>query len=171
MPECFLDTNLVEVLLEKSNSVNHKKGNGTIARAMDDKRLVDSFVVGVIDEDKIRLKKLDEFTEQKMLSRPGLKLFTHPARKHFFIQVRPAIEQWILKECEKGEIDLQEYELPESLKALKLMKGLSEREDARFKRLFKAMLENEKCDELIVLKNWLIFLRDNNYDTDFKNFK
>ncbi len=34
IPECFLDTNLVEVLLNKPLSVNHKKGNSTVAVQM-----------------------------------------------------------------------------------------------------------------------------------------
>ena len=39
MPECYLDTNLVEVLLNKPYTVNHKKGNSSIVKAMESDRL------------------------------------------------------------------------------------------------------------------------------------
>ena len=168
LPECYLDTLLVEVLLNKPFSVNHKKGNSSIAAIMHNSPLKDGFAVGVIDEDKVRLKELDTFDEEERLSKKGIKIYTHSVRKHFFIQICPAIEKWILKECEKATIDIasDRYQLPNTLKGLKAMKGLTQRNDERFKRLFRDMSENEHCDELIELRRWLIFLKENNYNTD-----
>lgn len=151
MPECFLDTNLVEVLLNKQDSVNHKKGNSTIALLMREK-LVDNFVVALIDDDKRKLKELNDFNKVDRLCRNGLKLFNHPARKHYIIQISPALEKWILTECDKGSINLKGYGIPVSIKELKALKGISQRKDARFTKLFKDMLQNENCDELIEMR-------------------
>lgn len=46
------------------------------------------------------------------------------------------------------------------------MKGLAQRNDERFERLFKDMVENKSCKELNELKRWLLFLKENNYNTD-----
>jgi hypothetical protein len=166
MPECYLDTNLVEFLLGRANSVNHKKGNSSVAATMNNKRFLDNFAVAVIDDDKRKLKELDGCLAVEKLWRDGLKLFKHPERKHYFIQLSPAIEKWILNECEKGEINIELYNLPGNFKELKNLKGFTQRNDQRFKELFADMLMNEKCDEMIELKRWLTFLKENNYNTN-----
>lgn len=166
MPECFLETNLVEVLLEKANSVNHKKGNSNIASKLNSELLKDSFAVAIIDDDKRRLKELDNCTKNERLSRKGLKFFKRRESNHYFIQVSPAMERWILNECTKGGISMTDYNLPDNLDALRGMKGVSQRTDDRFKRLFSDMLKNESCDEIIELKRWLLFLKENNYNSD-----
>jgi hypothetical protein len=149
MPECFLDTNLVEVLLECVDAVNHKKGNSS-----------------VIDDDKVKVKGLNEFDKIERLWKSGLKLFRYPGRNHYVVQLSPAIERWLLNECSKGGINLSEYGLPENLKGLEKMKGLSQRKDEKFKRLFKDMLKKDKCNEMIELKRWLLFFKENNYKTN-----
>lgn len=166
MPECFLDTNLVEFLLERPNSVNHKKGNSSVAGTMKDKRFEDSFVVGIIDDDKRKLKELEDCLDYKNLWLKGLKIFKKPEKQHYFIQLSPAIEKWILNECEKGNIDLEKYNLPGNFQELKNLKGLTQRNDQRFKKLFREMADNQKCDEMIELKRWLLFLKQNNYNTN-----
>lgn len=170
LPECNLDTLLVEVILQKAFSVNHQKGNSSIPVRMDEKALKDSFAVGIIDEDKIKLRALDRFTEIKRLSKKGLKLFKHNEidTHHYFIQICPAIEKWILNESKKGEIDIADvkYKLPNTLKGLVNLKGFSQRNDQRFKILFLDMLNNKKCDEIITLKRWLLFLKENNYNSN-----
>ncbi len=166
MPECYLDTNLVEFLLERPNSVNHKKGNSSVAAAMREKRFEDSFVVGIIDDDKRKLKELEDCMAYENLWCKGLKIFKRPERQHYFIQLSPAIEKWILNECDKGKIDLAAYNLPGSFSELKNMKGFTQRNDQRFKKLFADMMLNENCDEIIELKRWLIFLKENNYKTN-----
>ncbi len=166
IPECFLDTALVEVLLECSNAANHKKGNSTVIKMMGEQRMGGNFIIAVIDDDKVKVKELEEFDKIKRLWQKGLKLFKHPAKSHFIIQLSPAIEQWLLNECNKGKVDLTYYGLPTDLRGLKSMKGLSQRKDERFKKLFRAMLKNDKCDEIIELKRWLVFFRENNYKTN-----
>ena len=150
LPECNLDTLLVAVLLKKSFSVSHQKGNSSIASKMNRSPLNKSFAVGIIDEDKIELKALESFINIDRLTRKGLKFFKHPERHHYFIQICPAIEKWILSESQKGKINIagEKYKLPDSLGGLINLKNSSQRNDSRFKTLFLDMAENEKCDEV-----------------------
>lgn len=160
-----MDTNLVEVLLNKPDTVNHQKGISSIAILMRG-QLSDTFVVALIDDDKQKLALLKEFSKVERLSRTSLTLFRHAVRKHFFIQLSPAIETWLIEESAKGEINFSDYGLPDSINGLKRLKGLPQRKDPRFSKLFKDMLQNEKCDEIIELKRWLIFFRDNTYNSN-----
>lgn len=166
IPECCLDTLLVEVLLNKSYAVNHGKGNSSVAAKMKKGKMIDSFAVGIIDKDKIKLKELDEFETIDMLNKQNLKFFKHPTRPHYFVQICPAIEKWIISECEKAHISLANYELPGDVKGLAKLKAVAQRDDVRFKKLFKDLAANDNCDEMQELLKWLIFLRDNNYSAN-----
>lgn len=168
MPECYLDTNLVEFLLGRANSVNHSKGISSVAAKMKEKRFKDSFAVAIIDEDKRKLEELENCLRVTRLWRTGLKLFKKPHQQHYFIQLCPAIEKWIINECDKGAINLADYDLPVRFDDLKKLKGFAQRSDDRFRKLFWEMLQNDDCDEIIELKRWLKFLKENNYNTDLE---
>ena len=165
IPECYLDTNLVEFLLGSPSSVNHTKGNGTVVAKMKDK-FADSFAVGILDDDKRKLREIEGCDKIERLWRNGLKFFRHKCKQHYFILISPAIEKWILNESEKAEINLSKYELPVNIKEMKSIKGFTQRNDTKFKKLFHDMLLNEKCDEIMELKRWLLFLKENNYNTN-----
>lgn len=166
IPECYLDTNLVETLLKVSDSVNHRKGNSNVVKQMEEVRFENSFLVALIDDDKIKVKAIEGYKKIERLSTKGLKLFKHPDKKHYLIQLSPAIEKWLISECLKGEINPVEHGLPENLAGWRSLKGRAQRNDEKFKELFRKMLKNEKCDEIIELKRWLEFFRDNNYNSN-----
>lgn len=166
IPECYLDSNLVETILKAFNCVNHRKGNSNVVGRMEEERLSDKFLVAVIDDDKVKVKGLEKYTQVGRLSRKGLKVFEHPLKRHFLIQLSPAIERWLINECGKAGINLSEYGFPDTIKGWKNLKNRSQRNDEKFKDLFRLMLKNEKCDEIIELKRWLIFFRDNNYNSN-----
>ena len=56
IPECYVDTSMVETLLE-TEGVNHQKGCFMVASVMDGK-YSDGFAIGVIDFVKKRLERL-----------------------------------------------------------------------------------------------------------------
>lgn len=61
IPECFVDTNLIETLVPPIKQYNHQKGCGTIAKIMKE-RFADRFALGIIDKDKFEVAYLMEFT-------------------------------------------------------------------------------------------------------------
>lgn len=58
LPECYIDTNLVNTLVGKS--CNHQKVCPTVFKVMNE-RFKDSFALGVIDKDKREPKAIESF--------------------------------------------------------------------------------------------------------------
>jgi hypothetical protein len=166
IPECYIDSCLVEVLLfAGKNHVNHQKGNGTVAKEMKEK-FEDAFCVGIIDEDRKELDYLKEFSLLKETEH--LKLWKHENKHHYIIQLRPVIEEWILTNCSTVEIDIGEFKLPNTVRQLmKISKSVASKNDERFIQLFKKMMQ-QNVEAVMELKKWLEYLRNNNYQADIK---
>ncbi|MEO6720982.1 MAG: hypothetical protein ABIN67_11455 [Ferruginibacter sp.] len=164
IPECYVDSCLIEVLLAADKEyVNHHKGNGKVAREMQD-NFKDDFCIGIIDEDKEKLDYLKFFEEKRTTD--FLKLWKHSKKDHYFIQIRPVVETWILKVCNGSGINLADFNLPTAIKPLlKITKAVSSRRDERLIKLFKQM-KNTNCQPVIDLKHWITFLKANKYDSN-----
>ncbi|MBO9634595.1 MAG: hypothetical protein J7578_15890, partial [Chitinophagaceae bacterium] len=93
LPECFVDTNLIETLVPPVRGYNHQMGCGTVSRKMQ-KNLSDSFALGIIDKDKKELDYLKEFDE--VVVRGSLCLHKHKKKHHYIIQIQPAIERFMI---------------------------------------------------------------------------
>lgn len=164
IPECYIDSCLVEVLLVADKDyVNHHKGNGKVANEMRS-NFEDDFCLGIIDEDKEQLDYLKEFEEKKATK--YLKLWKHEKKNHYIIQIRPVVEKWILEICKNDNINLGDFGLPADLKGLlKITKSVGSRKEDRLVKLFKQM-KNKNCHPVIELKNWIEFLKANKYNTN-----
>jgi hypothetical protein len=161
VPECYVDTNLVESLLD-SDGVNHQKGCNTVVNTMKGKLLNDSFAVGVIDSDKRKPSYVNEFTE--IAHTEHLSLLKHATKAHYLVIVSPAMDKFILDCAEEEDVDLSEYDLPSDLNAFKNQtKAVSTKNDVRFKRLFKKLKNNS---EITVLRNVLNYLKSNQYKSN-----
>lgn len=157
IPECYVDTNLVETLVCTAGC-NHQKGCNQVAKVMQEK-FADRFAVGMIDADKRRPSYLNSFTE--VASSEHIKLFRHSGRPHFIILVHPAIDGFILSCAEANGVDLTEYELSSDLKKFTTQtKNVMSNKDSRFKRLFKSM---ENDGEIKLLKTLISYLVSNTY--------
>jgi len=164
IPECYIDSRLVEVLLVADKDfVNHHKGNGKVAREMQN-NFNNDFCIGIIDEDKEQLDYLKFFEAKKITD--FLILWKHKEKHHYIIQIRPVIEKWFLRICNENKIDLADFNLPTDLKQLlKITKSINSRRDKNFIKLFKQM-ESKDCKPMIELKNWIEFLKANKYDSN-----
>ena len=157
IPECYIDTNLVETLV-CSGGCNHQKGCNQVAKIMKEK-FADRFAVGMIDADKRRPGYLNEFRE--IASSEHLKLFRHISRSHFIILVHPAADGFILSCAQTAQIDMADYGLSPILKEFTSQtKNVMSNKDIRFKRLFKTM---QDVGEMALLKSVLTYLVDNTY--------
>ncbi len=93
VPECYIDTNITEFLLD-SHGVNHQKGCNAVAKKMMESNLKDQFSVGIIDNDKRQHSYVTEFTE--IAHTQHITLLKHKERSHYFIRISPAMDQFIL---------------------------------------------------------------------------
>lgn len=116
IPECYVDTNLIEPLVSPQKGYNHQKGCGTVTKVMKE-RFSDDFALGIVDKDKREIDYLNEFSE--VCSKGNLILHKHKSKHHYIIQINPAIEQFILNAVNEVGIQLDEYDLPNSFDALK----------------------------------------------------
>ncbi len=165
LPECYVDTNLIETLVPPQKGYNHQKGCGTVARRMQGK-LKDSFAVGILDKDKKEIRYLREFDLK--IDTDGLQLYRHRNmnKHHYLIFIKPAVEQWMIGNAEETGISLQNYGLPETMEALKkITKKQTTKNDVRFKRLFRD-LKKSNAIKINTLAKWIRYLRQNAYASD-----
>lgn len=158
IPECNVDSCLFNVLLQFGrDGVNHTKGNATVVKKVQEK-FDDLFCVAIIDRDRRDLDFLQKECDRVFLEDEldvYFILYKRKNKHHYFIQIVPAIEEWIIKVCEELGINLSETVLSvstlEDLK--KLTKSTSSKYDDRFVNLFKTIVKQaEEQDYLPVLK-------------------
>ena len=161
VPECYIDTNLAEYLLD-SRGVNHQKGCNAVAKKMMESNLKDQFSIGIIDNDKRQHSYVGEFTE--IAHTQHVALLKHKTRPHYFIRISPAMDQFILDCVTEQGIDLQNYGLPSELEAFtKITKDVKAKNDHRFKSLFMAL---DNCKEIAKLRSVLNYMNVNQYRCD-----
>lgn len=157
IPECYIDTNLVETLV-CTGGCNHQKGCNQVAKIMQEK-FTDRFAVGIIDADKRRPGYLQEFN--KIASSEHIELLHHRARPHFIILVHPAADGFILACAEAAQINVADFELSPILKEFTTQtKNIMSNKDQRFKLLFKSM---KGIGEIHLLETLISYLVSNTY--------
>lgn len=166
IPECYVDTNLLETLVPTAKGYNHQKGCNNVVKVMKEK-FADEFAVGVVDKDKRQIRYVDEFEE--VAHTDSLFFYKHPDRAHYLVMVSPAVDGFILKCAEDVKMDMGQFGLSSDLKSFtEQTKKVSSKEDVTFKNLFQKL---KKADEVVVLKNALKYLKENKYQSDPERFK
>jgi hypothetical protein len=162
IPECFVDTNLVETISPPVKGFNHQKGCGNVAKLMQTK-LNNSFALGIIDRDKQEIQYLSEF--ESLANNNNLFLYKHPDKHHYIIQISPAIESFLLLSAKEVGLDLVDFHLPNTLNELKkITKKQNSKRDPNLSRFFKE-LKNRNSVQITLLSNWISYLKENNYNS------
>lgn len=169
IPECFVDTNLIETLVPpRTNGYNHQKGCPTVAKTMRDS-FSDSFALGIIDKDKKQLDYLKEFTIVHQVD--NLLLHKHKNKHHYFIQISPALERFLLDEAKKSGVSFEDFGLPTEMKKLtSITKKANSKKDPRFKGLVKA-IRAAGSSQFEVLASWVTYLKETNYNASIDDLK
>src|SRR5258705_8299393 len=176
IPECFVDTCLINIFLKlEKESVNHGKGNSTVANKMKT-AFNNSFAVGILDRDKREIEYIKEFNLENERLGEKILLFKHPDKHHYIIQLCPESENWICNVATDLDINMEsEYGLPNGARDLaKLSKNINVAKDERFVPLFKEIRKRSYergYDPVIKLIYWLETLRDNNYNVDLNDLR
>jgi hypothetical protein len=169
MPECYLDTNLVETIVPperigSTRGYNHKRSCNKVVDEMLGK-LKDDFALGIVDQDKRELARTTDF--KLLTEKQGLKLYKHQHKPHYLI-FHPPIEQWILNQAQQVGIALDDsrYNLPITLKGLITeSKNEFSKHDARFSGLFRD-LKTQNASGINLLAKWIEHLKANPYNAD-----
>jgi len=179
IPECNVDSCLFNVLLQfGKDGVNHTKGNTTVVKKVVEK-FDDLFCVAIIDKDRRDLEFIQKECDRIFLE-DGLDdyfvLYKRKDRHHYFIQMVPAIEEWIMKVCVELEINLSETILSVStlVELKELTKSTSSKHDDRFVQLFKMIIRRaEEYNYLPVLKlkRVIEYLLDKKYNVEINELK
>ncbi|MBO5838966.1 MAG: hypothetical protein J6R06_04745 [Bacteroidales bacterium] len=163
IPECFIDTNLIEFLLNAK--VNHQHSCNNVIKALNNKK--DEFAIGIIDNDKRKVAYIKDCKE--IIKTKHLILFKHKERNQYLITISPAADGFILDCTREQGVDVSHFGLPINLKDfLKETKTITSNKDQRFKKLFKE-IKNHK--EISLLQKVLTYLCENKYQSDVEEIK
>lgn len=159
MPECYVDTNLIEYLLDAG--VNHQHSCTKVVGQLKT-TFANRFAVGIIDKDKVELGYIAEC--EKLTQNGHLTLLRHRTKSQYLILVSPAIDRFILDCVREEGVDLQSFGIPSTLKGFTgLSKSVTSNKDVRFKQLFVALKDNL---EIKVLRETLEYLCTNKYKSE-----
>ena len=140
MPECFVDTNLIEYLLNAG--VNHQHCCSKVVGQMKS-TFADRFAVGIIDKDKVQLGYIQEC--DVIAQTEHLTLMKHRERHQYLITIAPAVDKFVLDCAEEQMVDVKAFGLPDELKRFTdETKRVSSNSDPRFKSLFAAIKNNNE---------------------------
>lgn len=164
MPECYVDTNLIEFLLNAG--VNHQHCCSKVVGQLKT-TFADRFAIGIIDKDKVEMGYIGEC--DVIAQTRHLTLMKHREKCQFLITVGPAIERFVL-DCSKDcGVNTEDYGIPSELKAFTdISKRVTSNEDKRFKALFEAIKNSQ---EVSALQNVLKYLSEKKYNADLDYLK
>lgn len=161
IPECYIDTNLIEALVPPQKGYNHQKGCPAVAKCMKEK-FGDKFAVGITDKDKRALKYLEEFN--LVSNNENIYLYKHKKKLHYIIQVSPAVEVFIQKAASELNVNLQDYDIPSDLESMKKeTKKIDARSSVKYRNLFKVLKRSSTFEKLT---NIVKYLKENKYTAD-----
>lgn len=161
IPECYVDTNLIEYLM--SAGVNHQHSCTKVVGLLNN-QFKDKFAIGIIDKDKVQVGYIRECVE--IAATEHLTLMKHRIRHQFLITVSPAADGFILDISSDEGIDTREYGLPSDLKEFtKVSKAVTSNTDDRFRNLFKAVRNNREFRNLRLALDYMV---KHTYKTDLE---
>lgn len=135
MPECFVDTNLIEYLLNAG--VNHQHCCSKVVGQMNS-TFADRFAIGIIDKDKVLLGYIQEC--DIIAQTRHLTLMKHRERYQYLITIAPAVDKFVLDCAQEQMVNPDCFGLPNELKKFTdESKRVSSNSDPRFKALFAAI--------------------------------
>ena len=170
MPECYIDTTLVESLLHAD--VNHKHNCNEVAKEMQKGKYKNEFAVGIIDNDKRKLSYIEDGFV-KIGQTENLTFLKHREKHHYVIKVgkeHKAMETFIKANVDALGMKMEDFGLPSDLAKLieQTKDSVSTQKDPRILKLCKTMRQSP---EVAKLQDILAYLAANKYNVDIDEFK
>ena len=170
MPECYIDTTLVESLLDAD--VNHKHNCNEVAKEMQKGKYKNEFAVGIIDNDKRKLSYIEDGFV-KIGQTENLTFLKHRNKHQYIIKVgkeHKAMETFIKANVDALGMKMEDFGLPSDLDKLieQTKDSVSTQKDPRILKLCKTMRQSP---EVAKLQDILAYLAANKYNVDIDEFK
>lgn len=102
MPECYVDTNLIEYLLD--GVVNHQHCCSKVVGQLNN-TFADKFAIGIIDKDKVELGYIQDCDE--IAKTEHLTLLKHKSRHQYLITISPAVDKFVLDSAKEQGVDTE----------------------------------------------------------------
>jgi len=164
LPECYIDTILIEALVPTSKGYNHKKGCPAGAKAMQEE-FNDTFALGIWDRDKRVIPYLSQFESINKIH--DVELLVHPNKHHYLI-LHPVIEKWLYEQAEQTNLLPENFKLPKEWKDFKKISKKTTDNNKHtddIKKLAKA-LKNNNAPGITVLTKWTEYLKIHHRNAD-----
>jgi hypothetical protein len=155
-PECYADTLLVELLLERGKP-GHCKGISKVAKALE--RIKDNALLfGIVDSDRFKNHppyfKNFTITKEDKQADEGLILKQIPDSKKYLIFVCPEFEPWIWKRAKESGINPSDYTFDSLDNLYQASKRMSVSEDVNLKGFVNSVVRSDNA-AIATLRNWL----------------
>lgn len=166
VPECYVDTNVVQTIL-KMHGANHQKRCSMVLKTIIEK-FDGRFAVGVIDMDKKEPPSLNRFSVI-IAKTDELTLRKDPSQNHYIIQINHVMETFLLHCSKDIDLDLQAEGFPHDLEGMKrLTKSRDSDRDPVVSSLVKRLSASAP---MTLLKGTLNYLRLHPYDASEADLK
>lgn len=165
MPECYIDSTLVQILLDAG--VNHKHSCAEVSKEMEKGIYSDAFAVGIIDNDKRKLSYIDNCFV-KIGQTENLTFLKHRNKYQYIIKVgkeHKAMETFIKANVDAIGMKMEDFGLSSDIKKLitQTKDSVTTQKDPRILRLCKMM---RRSPEVAKLQSVLNYLAANHYNAD-----
>lgn len=172
IPECYIDSNLFNVLLKfEKEGVNHSKGNATVIEKM--KLRSNLCLLGVIDRDKRSLKYIDKECKKIEIRSVNdyCEIFKVNNKPHYIIRIVPEIETWIVNVANSLKVNLADFGIyaNDVMELARITKSVEAKNDQRFRSLFKTIVkaaEDQNFEPVLKLRTIANLILEKNYKLD-----
>ena len=159
VPECFVDTNLVQILMQ-IKGVNHQNSCGQVTNVLKNK-FKDQFAIGIVDNDNLQSNYSNDCVE--IAHSNEITLSKHPDNQHYLIKINHIMERFILNSAKDAGVDLKQYGIPNDLEGLKsITKSKDSLDNNDLRRAIKAV---SGSNEMQLLTDVLNYLQSNKYNS------
>lgn len=157
--ECLADETMMKSITSNQKIV-HIGGKSRIINLLTKRESRYHNNKGIIDEDpnSSQPRRLKRFIEKSNYPEYGIIVLYYPVKNNYLIVIQPTLEAWILKAVSEAKINIENYNLPKSVKHLHLKINTRLH---NFKRLL-SDLSKQNNNRVYRLMNLL-----NNFDTIF----
>lgn len=154
IPECYVDTLMVQLFKIPEKLILHKKGIHKVANEMNNFEDSRVKLIGIVDDDKKNVP--DYFTGfQDLKSEDSLILKQKANTNHFLIVISPELEAWLLESAKMVNINPKDFSLPENPKQLHHITANVNLEDNKNFINFLKAIKKAEAKPFITLESWI----------------